>query len=272
MPSFSDLPTPFELLLDPVSLVIFALYGALALWERLAPGRSLPPVRGWVSRGLASIAVYFYLSSYLPLLWDGAFARYQVFDLTAFGLFGGAAVGVLAYTLVTYFWHRAMHHSKPLWRVFHQMHHSAERVDAYGAFYFSPMDMVGWTAIGSLVMVGVVGVTPEAATTFLLATAFLSIFQHTNIRTPQWLGYLIQRPESHTVHHAKGIHAYNYSDLPIWDIVFGTFRNPVGFEHETGLHHGASARVWEMLTFQDVSEARPAKAALEPTEGERFAA
>jgi sterol desaturase/sphingolipid hydroxylase (fatty acid hydroxylase superfamily) len=34
--------------------------------------------------------------------------------------------------------------SNILWRIFHQMHHSAERLDTYGAFYFSPYDMIGF--------------------------------------------------------------------------------------------------------------------------------
>ena len=87
----------------------------------------------------------------------------------------------------------------------------------------------------------------------LLVTTFLSIFQHANIKTPQWLGYFIQRPESHTVHHAKGIHKYNYSDLPIFDIVFGTFDNPQEYVHETGFYNGASNRIGAMLMFKDVS-------------------
>jgi sterol desaturase/sphingolipid hydroxylase (fatty acid hydroxylase superfamily) len=82
----------------------------------------------------------------------------------------------------------------------------------------------------------------------------LGIFQHTNIKTPQWLGYIIQRPESHTVHHAKGIHKYNYSDLPIFDIIFGTFKNPKYHEHETGFYNGASNKIFEMLTFKDINK------------------
>jgi len=31
----------------------------------------------------------------------------------------------------------------------------------------------------------------ETITLFLLVTTFLAIFQHANIRTPQWLGYHI---------------------------------------------------------------------------------
>jgi len=254
MPRVSDLPSPIEVLLDPISLSFFALFAGLLLWETLAPGRPLPRVPGWRARGLASLGSYFFLSSYLPLLWDGALARYQILDLTGLGVAGGAIVAVLIYELAVYLWHRALHGSKWLWRAVHQMHHSAERLDTYGAFYFSPLDMIGWTLVGSLVLVVGFGVAPGAVTIFLLVTAFLGFFQHTNVRTPRWLGYWIQRPESHTVHHAVGLHAYNYSDLPIWDLAFGTFRNPEGFEHETGFHSGASARIWDMLTFRDVSE------------------
>jgi len=82
----------------------------------------------------------------------------------------------------------------------------------------------------------------------------MSFFQHANIKTPQWMGYVIQRPESHTIHHGRGVHANNYSDLPVIDMIFGTFRNPAGYEIETGFYDGASARVADMLLFQDVSE------------------
>ena len=116
--------------------------------------------------------------------------------------------------------------------------------------------MAAFTFLASLCLVLVVGVTPEAATIILLATTFMGIFQHANIRTPHWLGYVIQRPESHTVHHGRGIHAYNYSDLPLFDIVFDTFRNPVTYENRTGFYPGASARVADMLLFKDINKNR----------------
>jgi sterol desaturase/sphingolipid hydroxylase (fatty acid hydroxylase superfamily) len=81
------------------------------------------------------------------------------------------------------------------------------------------------------------------------------MFQHANIRTPRWLGYLIQRPESHVVHHARGRHEFNYANLPLWDIVFGTFRNPRSVEgFRAGFWNGASARLLDMLCFRDVSQ------------------
>lgn len=247
------MPSPIDLLLDPVSLAVIALYAALILWEGLAPARALPRVRGWKLRGLLSFAMFFYLSSCLPILWSEQLAQYRLFDLTGLGTWAGALAGLLVYEAGVYGWHRAMHGSDLLWRVFHQMHHSAERLDTYGAFWFSPLDMVGWTVLSSLCLTLVVGISPEAATVVLLATTFLSVFQHANLRTPRALGYFVQRPESHSRHHERGIHAGNYSDLPIFDLIFGTFRNPETFAASTGFHDGASARLADMLCFRDVS-------------------
>ncbi len=248
------MPTPLEILLDPISLIALAMYALLIIWEALFPAKPLPKVKHWKLKGLTSFTVFFFLSSYLPLWTDPFLSNYQFFDLTSLGNIGGGLVAIILYEFGVFIWHRAMHKSDFLWRTFHQMHHSAERIDTYGAFYFSLFDMVGFTFLGSICMALLIGVTPQAVTIMLLGTMFLGIFQHTNIKTPQWLGYIIQRPESHTVHHAKGIHKHNYSDLPIFDILFGSFENPESYEHETGFYDGASSKIIEMLTFKDINK------------------
>lgn len=247
------MPTPIDILIDPISLTILGLYAALMLWEAVAPARRLPQVPGARLRGLVSFVTFFYLSTYLPMLWDDTLARFQLLDLSALGIAGGALVGLLVYELGAYLYHRVLHESDGLFRVVHQMHHSAEALDTYSAYYFSPLDMVGWTGLGSLCLTLGVGLHPTAVTVILVTTSLLAIVQHANIRTPHWLGYVIQRPESHTVHHARGVHAKNYSDLPIWDMLFGTFENPVGYEHATGYYDGASRRVVDMLLGRDVT-------------------
>jgi sterol desaturase/sphingolipid hydroxylase (fatty acid hydroxylase superfamily) len=247
------MPTPIEILLDPISLIILSIYAALMLWEAIFPGRKLPVVKYWRLKGLVAFGVFFFLSSYLPMFINPYLEPYRLLDLTGLGSAGGALVAVLLYEFGVFIWHYLMHRSNFLWKTFHQLHHSAERLDTYGAFFFSPMDMIGWTVLGSICFSLIAGLTPQAITIMLLVTNFLSIFQHANIKTPQWLGYIIQRPESHTYHHARGIHKLNYSDLPLFDIIFGTFRNPKDFEHETGFYDGASDRVLEMLTARDIS-------------------
>ena len=87
-----------------------------------------------------------------------------------------------------------------------------------------------------------------------LFLTFNAMFQHANIRTPHWLGHLVQRPESHNIHHGRGIHRYNYSDLPLWDMLFGGFRNPRTLDNTAcGFYQGASGRLIELLIGRDVS-------------------
>jgi sterol desaturase/sphingolipid hydroxylase (fatty acid hydroxylase superfamily) len=247
------MPTPIDLLLDPLTQILLSMFAGLALWEFAAPGRPLPKVRGWAVRALGAFVVYFLLSSYLPLWWGEQLSALQLFDLSGWPLWASVAAALLAYEFGAYAWHRSMHRYTPLWRTFHQMHHSAERLDVASAFWFSPFDMVTWTLLPSLVL-AIVGVPAQAATITLMTISFLAMFQHANVRTPRWLGYLVQRPEMHTVHHARGVHHYNYADLPFIDLLFGTFRNPSGYVHPTGFWPGASARLLDMLLLRDVSQ------------------
>ena len=73
------------------------------------------------------------------------------------------------------------------------------------------------------------------------------------MKTPYWLGYLFQRPESHCVHHQEGVHSYNYADLPLWDMLFGTFRNPKSCEARCGFGPAREHAAAEMLAGVDVN-------------------
>ncbi|ABI65526.1 Methyltransferase type 11 [Maricaulis maris MCS10] len=261
------MPTPIQVLLDPVSLAILGLFATMIVIEAIFPARKLPAVKGWRFRALVMFTAYFFLSAYLPMIWDPLLAPYQLFDLSGLGLLGGSAVGILVFEFGVYVWHRAMHGNRFLWLGFHQLHHSAERVDTFGAFYFSPLDSIGFAFVGSLGLTLLVGIEQQAITVTLLATTFLALFQHTNIRTPRWLGFFLQRPESHSHHHERGVHDKNFSDLPLFDIIFGTFKNPKEFAAENGYWDGASSRIGSMLLFRDVSEP-PASGAGQARSGE----
>lgn len=249
------MPTPIDILIDPLTLGVLGLFIGLLMWERLAPARPMPRVRGWWPRALVALFAYLMVSSYLPLWWGEALAPLQLFDLSAWPTWAAAGAGVLAYELLGYAYHRSMHAVTPLWRLLHQMHHSAERLEVSSAFWFSPLDMAGWTLVNSLAFT-LLGLPPAAAVPAVLFITLLAIFQHANVRTPRWLGYLVQRPESHSLHHAQGVHRFNYADLPVIDMVFGTFRNPAHHARENGFWPGASARVLDMLMLRDVSTRR----------------
>jgi sterol desaturase/sphingolipid hydroxylase (fatty acid hydroxylase superfamily) len=139
------------------------------------------------------------------------------------------------------------------------MHHSAERLDTAGAFYFHPIETVLFAFVSTFGTGLLFGVHPLAAGLIGYFGFFISVFTHANLRTPRWLGYVLQRPESHAVHHQRGVHAFNYGALALWDAVFGTFRNPATFVEETGFWQGASSKVGSMLVGADVTQPRPVR-------------
>ena len=55
------------------------------------------------------------------------------------------------------------------------------------------------------------------------------------------------------MHHRMGVHYYNYSDFPPWDMLFGTFRNPPKYMGECGFDAGADRKLGAMLAFVDVN-------------------
>lgn len=233
-----------------IALGLFAAFAALDLAAR---ARRLPDVPYWRLKGAAFTLLYFAAATFAPLLWDGWLGRYQLYDGSALPLWLQIPAGVLIVEFGVYAWHRTMHETPLLWRWFHQLHHSAERVDIWGAFYFHPFDMLGWAFVGSLALVLGFGLGAEAAIAVNVIVTFLGMFQHANIRTPRWLGYFVQRPESHSFHHERGVHARNYGDLPIYDILFGTFHNPPDFAAENGFYEGGSRRLGAMLVGRPIA-------------------
>ena len=238
-----DLATWLTLGLLPLFILLDVVYRA----------RRYEIPRFWRLRALVVTLFILGLSFVLPPLWGRIVGDRTLFNLTSLGTWAGAAVAVLAYEFFHYWYHRAVHKSDFLFRWVHQMHHSVEGIDAFGAYYLSPLDAFGFITIGSIVFVPLMGVSIEAAVIANLFVTFNALFQHANVRTPRWLGYFVQRPESHGVHHERGVHQYNYCDLPLWDIVFGTFKNPETFESKCGYYDGASSRIGEMLIGRDVT-------------------
>ena len=197
----------------------------------------------------------FLANGLIPAAVLGQLDGYTVFDLTGLGTLGGALLFLLVMDLVGYWVHRGLHNSPLGWRWAHQLHHSAERMDMAGAFYFHPVDFLVQQILPSIAVVTVFGVTPLAAAVGGFVGFFVGVSPHMNVRTPSWLGYVFQRPEMHAVHHTRGVHAYNYGVLAFSDLLFGTWRNPASYpEGDFGFWDGASAKLGAMLLGRDVAE------------------
>lgn len=251
---------------DLITFTLIGTFLAFMVLDGLRPARSQPPIRGWRLIGIGFFALYSVVATFSPLLWGELLAEYRLIDASGLGTIGGAIVGLVVVDLSQFAWHYTLHHVPFLWRWFHQMHHSAERVDAASAFYFSPLDMLGFTFWSSVALVWLVGVTPEAAVIASAIATVLAMFQHLNIRTPAWLGYIVQRPEAHSLHHGRDIHAFNYGGLALWDLVFGTWRNPTTYTGKNGLFDGSTLRIVPMLLGRDLHEVHEEELMTRPTQ------
>lgn len=240
---------------DIFSLLVPVTYFALFALERIFPARQFPPIRGWAWIGIGALLLLGVTQTVVPLLLPADWlAAHRLIDGTQLGIVGGFVVGGLFATLASALLHRAFHRVPLLWRLFHQIHHSPQRVDISGAAVFHVTEMVAYGLVSVAVLTLGLGLDPIAAAAVGYYQAFLGIFEHANIRTPQWLGYIVQRPESHCVHHRRGYHTCNFSDFPLWDILVGSFRNPREFRGEVGFDEPADGRVGAMLAFRDVNE------------------
>ncbi|MDX1443006.1 MAG: sterol desaturase family protein [Gammaproteobacteria bacterium] len=208
--------------------------------------------RFWRSRSLVVTIVAVATNIAVLVGWGMLLEDFHLFDLAGLGAWGAIA-GILCYEVGHYLYHRAAHRHSRIWYLGHQMHHSAESIDAFSAFYLHPLDNVIFSTLSALLVYPLLGITPEAGAIVGFWLAVNATLQHANIATPHWIGYLIQRPESHRIHHARGIHRYNYANLPVIDMFFGTFWNPKECDLEAGFYDGASTRIGDMLLFRDVS-------------------
>lgn len=238
-----------------LGLLIPLTFVAFLVLERVVPARPLPKVKRWLLKGFLFFVMTGAINAALPALVATRVGPYAPVSLAALGTVAGALVALLVAELVAYWVHRTLHRIPWLWRWTHQMHHSAERIDIAGAVYFHPFDITV-QLLANVVAISLLGVSPDAAALAGFVGFSFALFQHLNVKTPRFIGWFIQRPEGHSIHHQRGLHAYNYGNIALWDQVFGTYRNPEGFADEAGFWDGASAEVGAMLIGRDVGERR----------------
>ena len=201
-------------LLEPITL---ALIPGFMLFDFITRKTKYAATRLWRLRGFLVTVGIFFFTTWVALFWGELLDGYSMLDSSSLGITGGAIVGVLVYEFLHYWYHRVAHNWNWLWLAGHQMHHSAESLDAFGANYLHPFDAAMFTTWGALVFFPLLGLVPEAGALASLFLVFNAMYQHANINTPHWLGYVIQRPESHAIHHGRGIHRLVMSEATIYE-------------------------------------------------------
>ncbi|HEX8154305.1 MAG TPA: sterol desaturase family protein, partial [Thermoanaerobaculia bacterium] len=120
--------------IDLATTLTFACLPAFLLLDLAYRARKFDAPRFWRARALVVTAFSFALSLFVPLGIAKLVGARTLFDLSPLGTAGGAVAGILVYELAHYWYHRTVHRSDLLFRWIHQMHHSAESLDAWGAY------------------------------------------------------------------------------------------------------------------------------------------
>src|SRR5438270_6336347 len=161
----------------------------MLLYERLKPGRNWPRVRGWWLRAVFLNAVQVIAVMMGGVLWNRWMSQHQLWSIKPLGTAAGAVIGYVTITFVYYWWHRWRHDFDVLWRWFHQVHHSAQRIEVLTSFYKHPLEIFLNTILSSLILYVCLGLTTVAASSAVLLTGLGELFYHWNVSTPFWLGY-----------------------------------------------------------------------------------
>ena len=231
------------------------MFAVFALIERFGRGYRWPSEPYWVVRGIVWMVLMVWGSDRLSGVVHELLGGASLFDLEFMGLWG-VIPSFFLYEFLLYGYHRALHGVPVLWRI-HQWHHSSERLDVWSTYRINPLEVIGYVVISYLISVGILGVTGRAAYWTGLFILVIQSLQHTNLRTPVWLGYVIARPENHMLHHARELHHANYSDLPIVDALFGTFELPRRAPEAVGFWDGASRQIGPLLRCEDLPTRGP---------------
>jgi sterol desaturase/sphingolipid hydroxylase (fatty acid hydroxylase superfamily) len=128
-----------------------------------------------------------------------------------------------------YWQHRVFHLVPLLWRL-HRVHHADPHLDASTGLRFHPIEI----ALSLLVKTAgilLLGVPVEAVLLFEIILNASSIFNHSNIKLPDWLEWplrkLIVTQAMHRIHHSQVVKETNSNfgfNLSVWDRLFGSYR------------------------------------------------
>ena len=138
-------------------------------------------------------------------------------------------IGFLLLDVSFYYWHRANHAWRFLWR-FHNAHHIDPDLDVSTAYRFHFLE-IGFSAGFRVVQIGLIGGEPWVFIAYELVFQLNTLFQHSNVRLPiaveRWLSLVLVTPRMHGIHHSQ-IREENNSNwssvFSCWDRLHGSLR------------------------------------------------
>lgn len=242
------------MLIWPIAVLVTAGI-ILMILERILPARSLPHVPGWWMRVILINIMQAGVVVLGGLTWEQYLQSLSLVNVPWPNEVFAVATTYFAITFVFYWWHKWRHDVEWLWTTCHQIHHSPSRIETITSFYKHPLEIFLNSIIIATIAYPVMGLSLQAGAWVTVCTGLAEFLYHMNIKTPYWWGFVFQRPESHRVHHERNKHYKNFADLPLWDMIFGTFENPHR-EVTCGFRLERELMFYKMLTFKNVNQKR----------------
>ena len=211
------------------------VFGLMALWELLAPRRSLTVSKSM--RWTHNLGLVFLNTLILRLLFPAAAVGVAMFATNnGWGLLNhfrisyplAIVLSVVALDLVIYFQHVLLHAVPTLWR-FHRVHHADLDYDVTTGSRFHPLEIV-LSMLIKFCAILVLGAPAVAVVIFEVVLNAMAMFNHGNVGLPpaidRVLRLLVVTPDMHRVHHSVEDNEANSNfgfNLSLWDRLFGTY-------------------------------------------------
>lgn len=180
-----------------------------------------------------------------------------------------ALIGFLALDALFYFQHRLSHSLPVLWRL-HRVHHADTEMDVSTANRVHPLESL-WLTFLRVCLAIALGIPIVVIIVFQIALNIVSIFNHANLKIPDWLDriirWIIVTPNMHETHHSAHDADYdtNFSFIfSFWDRIFGTYKPEtttrngkvvLGLDEFRGLHETDLLKLLSM-PFRDSPKSR----------------
>lgn len=228
-----------EINLDTAKLVVFV--GGLIVFFTVETFLAARPRRGprWRRLGFhAAVAVLntivIRVIAYVPFLLWAVHVEEEGWGLSRWlGLVGWSEIliSIVVLDAFDYFWHRANHRIRFLWR-FHKAHHADVEMDVTTSLRFHPGELL-ISALAKAIWIAAWGPTVVAWFLFEALVSLCAQFHHSNCDFPnsveRWLSLVIVTPRYHAAHHAvdRRWGDSNFATiLSIWDRLFRSYMRP----------------------------------------------
>ncbi|GAB2700381.1 sterol desaturase family protein [Aliiglaciecola aliphaticivorans] len=209
----------------------------MMVWEAILPNRVSPVANG--KRWLSNFFLVFCGAVVGRLLVPAGLAVVAIFaDDIHFGLLNvlkladwlAILLAVIMLDCLIYWQHRLFHRVPILWRL-HRVHHADPHLDASTGLRFHPIEIALSLVVKALGIL-LLGIPVEAILIFEILLNASAIFNHSNIKLPNWLEWPLRRvivtQAMHRIHHSQVVKETdsNYGFcLSIWDRLFNSYTN-----------------------------------------------